>query len=89
MSHFEQSFPAAQIARELGIQVPTEDVPKLVSALHRAYAAGLRDGTDAEREECAQVCDSVRAQWSFHMVAPSAAAQCADAIRARGQKEGA
>ena len=39
-------------------------------------------------EENAQLCESVAKQWEFHLVAPSAALQCAAAIRARGQKEG-
>ena len=40
-------------------------------------------------EENAQLCESVAKQWEFHLVAPSAALQCAADIRARGTKEGA
>ena len=60
---------------------------------------GLRDRLCFERfaalvaakrnEENAQLCESVAKQWEFHLVAPSAALQCAAAIRARGTKEGA
>lgn len=88
MSRFEQSFPAAQIARELGIQVPTEDVPKLVSALHRAYATGLRDGADAERESCAQACEDI-ARNTYNMAQLHEYGECSAVIRARGQKGGA
>lgn len=60
MSDFDQSFPAAQIAREVGIQVSVDDVPKLVAALHRAYGTGLRDGADSERQACALHIQSCR-----------------------------
>ena len=39
-------------------------------------------------EENAQLCESVAKQWEFHLVAPSAALQCAADIRARGTKDG-
>lgn len=48
-----------------------------------ALVAAKRD------EENAQLCESVAQQWGFHMVAPSAALQCAADIRARGTKEDA
>lgn len=40
------------------------------------------------REACAQACEAVAAQWGFHMVAPSAAHNCAKVIRAIGQEAG-
>lgn len=58
------SYPAAHIAHELGISVLSEDVPKLVSAIHRAYATGQRDALSdvetavaIEREACAQIAE--------------------------------
>lgn len=35
-----------------------------------------------ERERCAQLCDTVARSWAFHIAAPSAAKECAAAIRA-------
>jgi len=35
-----------------------------------------------ERERCAQLCETVARSWAFHIAAPSAAKECAAAIRA-------
>jgi hypothetical protein len=43
--------------------------------LERFFRAAYEAGAAAEREACAQVCESL---WN--------AAECADAIRARGEK---
>lgn len=77
MSEFDQSFPAAQIARELGIQVSVDDVPKLVAALHRAYGTGLRDGASAERLACVKVVSET--PWSNWFQS-----DCVAAIQERG-----
>ena len=42
-----------------------------------------------ERERCAKACETVAASWSFHMVAPSAAMNCAAAIRALNTEDAA
>ncbi|MBW8464848.1 hypothetical protein [Acidovorax sp.] len=93
MSSIEQSFPAAHIARELGIQLAAEDVPNLVAALHRAYATGLRDGAAKEREACATLIQlgpqPVTGFGSKVEIGFGARTAYAAAIRARGQKEGA
>lgn len=47
-----------------------------------AFEAGQR----AEREACAQACERVAASWGFHAVAPSAAHNCAKAIRNRKEQ---
>ncbi|MBT9513287.1 MAG: hypothetical protein IV104_13150 [Acidovorax sp.] len=102
MSSIEQSFPAAHIARELGIQLAAEDVPNLVAALHRAYATGLRDGATKEREACADLCDQFAAITAEAQQGPADSLSnvmlrqvstlghggCARVIRARGQKDG-
>jgi len=49
--------------------------------------ADLDAAVQKEREACAQQCETVAASWSFHMVAPSAAMNCAAAIRARGSND--
>ena len=77
MSEFDQSFPAAQIAQELGIQLSTEDVPKLVAALHRAYGTGLRDGAATERQACIKVVSDT--PWSNWFQS-----DCVAAIQERG-----
>ena len=48
--------------------------------LERFYDAAFRAGAEAEREACAKVCDSVSHEN------PMTATDCADAIRARGEK---
>jgi hypothetical protein len=69
-----------ELAREAGlverdhdnIEVVTlDDLPKLAALV-----------AARERERCAKACEAVAASWSFHMVAPSAAMNCADRIRA-------
>jgi len=76
-----------QLARECGFQNPWE---KLVgcggawvgenAVLERFYYAAFRAGAEAEREACTKVCDSVSHEN------PMTAGDCADAIRARGEK---
>ena len=39
------AYPAAAIATELGFAVLSDDVPRVVSAIHGAYSAGLRDAS--------------------------------------------
>ena len=60
--------------------------PSEVVAVWERFAALV---AAKRNEENAQLCESVAKQWEFHLVAPSAALQCAAAIRARGTKEGA
>lgn len=81
-------YPAARIAHELGISVLSEDAPKLVSAIHRAYATGQRDAMslveDAvaiEREACAQIADDAAENVGSRELDIGAA--IADAIRTR------
>lgn len=92
MSDFEDSFPAAHIARELGIQVAAEDVPKLVAALHRAYRTGYLDAANSgmvqsavelERNACADLMAGLRAESRNHLFR-SALSIAEGEIRARG-----
>jgi hypothetical protein len=56
-----------------------EIIALTTEAVEKAYQMGLTAGAAAEREACAKVCDEL------HYAADAYGAQCAEAIRARGQ----
>lgn len=83
-----EAYAAAHIAQELGITVLADDVPKIVAAIHRAYAVGQRDGAAAEREACAVLLERMteRRRWTRAGIngEPTMPCEYAAAIRARG-----
>lgn len=60
-----------EAATMLGVTMASDDMPRLVAAINRAYTLGLREGAALERESCAQAADALGAP------------DCAAAIRAR------
>lgn len=44
--------------------------------IERFYSIAFDAGRQAEREECAKVCESIKSNWNY----------CAEAIRARSTK---
>lgn len=71
-----------EAAAMLGITTSSDDFPRLVAALNRAYSRGLQEGAALEREACAQACDALDDEGAAgDWPTPGA---CARAIRARG-----
>lgn len=81
-----EAYAAAHIAQELGITVLADDVPKIVAAIHRAYAVGQRDGAAAEREACAQIAKAVSDKYAigYYGNEVDTADEIESSIRARG-----
>lgn len=48
-------------------------------------ATQLQQAVARAYEECAAICEAVAVRWGHHQVAPSAAHNCAQAIRQKGQ----
>ena len=65
------------LARELGINLLAEDVPKLLQLIYRVQAE--------EREACARVCDQSASLYSPLDPISGAYESAAQKIRARGQ----
>jgi hypothetical protein len=81
-----EAYAAAHIAQELGITVLADDVPKIVAAIHRAYAVGQRDGAAAERDACAHIAKAVSDKYAigYYGNEVDTADEIESSIRARG-----
>ena len=76
----------SRIAAQTELQHVQQLTQQAVLATKVAYKRGVEAGAAAEREACADICDDLH--WNWRIGDTSGPKECADAIRARGEKGG-